>query len=324
MGEYGRFDLRPLEVSINNQGFGPLTNFSKRKHSDHETISEFYHDFEPWAGVMPRDQWTEGNGFTAHFRATSYQSRVETQEAFLFWPFTLDSVNTESAAPVFSFHIPDKNVEHIKSNLDHFEVYIGKEGNFSEYLSKIPVNLVGEDGRVVVSSASEGVQTASASFTAGELQAKVTAVDKWGNHFDSNAAPFTLTQTLVSVETTPILPGFWFPLQINRATGVNTGIISSFRPESVRASYTTTTLTPTITGIAFADSLISLTVVNNQNPGEVKTFTATTGADSTFSLTPTLYPDSTVAITAQKAGLSTQIIPFKIILAAAQNGTNSE
>src|SRR5690606_4064513 len=118
---------------------------------------------------------------------------------------------------------------------------------------------------------------------------KVRAVDKWGNHFDSNAMPLTLTQTLVSVESTPLFSGFWFPLQINRATGINAGIISSFRPESVRTSYTTTTLTPIFTGIAFADSLITMTVVNNQSPGEVKTFTATTGPDSTWSLSPTLY-----------------------------------
>lgn len=314
MGEYGRFDLRSPEVSINNQGFGPLTNFSKRQHSDHETITEFYHDFEPWAGVAPRDQWTEGNGFTAHFRATSYQSRIETQEAFLFWPFTLDSVSTEGAVPTFAFHIPSKNVEHIKSNLDRFEVYIGKDGNFTQYLKRVPVSLVGEDGRVVVSANSEGVLTAQATFTPGEYEVKVRAFDKWGNHFDTNAVPLTLTQALVSVESTPLFSGFWFPLQINRATGVNTGIISSFRPESVRTSYTTTTLTPTFTGIAFADSLITMTVVNNQNPDEAKSFTTTTGPASTWSLTPTLYPDSTVSITAQKAGLSTQIPPFGVRL----------
>lgn len=314
MGEYGKFDLRSPEVSINNQGFGPLTNFSKRQHSDHETITEFYHDFEPWAGVAPRDRWSEGDGFTAHFRATSYQSRIETQEAFLFWPFTLDSAAMESATPVISFHIPSKNVEHIKSNLDRFEVYIGKDGNFTQYLKRAPVSLVGKDGRVVVSANSEGVLTAQATFTPGEYEVKVRAFDKWGNHFDTNAVPLTLTQALVSVESTPLFSGFWFPLQINRATGINTGIISSFRPESMRASYTTTTLTPTFTGIAFADSLITMTMVNNQNAADTKTFTTTTSPDSTWSLTPTLYLDSTVSITAQKAGLSTQIPPFGVRL----------
>lgn len=318
MGEYGKFDLRSPEVSINNQGFGPLTNFSKRQHSDHETITEFYHEFEPWAGIAPRDQWTEGDGFTAHFRTTSYQSRIETQEAFLFWPFTLDSINTDSAVPVFSFHIPSKNVDYIKSNLDRFEVYIGIEGSFSKYLKRVPVSFVGEDGRVIVSADSDGVQTAEATFLPGEYEVKVRAFDKWGNHFDSNAVPLTLTQTLVSVESTPLFSGFWFPLQINRATGINTGILSSFRPENVLGSYSTSTLKPMFTGIAFVDSLITMTVVNNQNPGEVKTFTATTGPDSTWSLSPTLYPDSTVSISAQKAGLSAQIQPFPVRLLNAQ------
>src|SRR5690606_4317411 len=215
------------EVSINNQGFGPLTNFSKRQHSDHETIMEFFHEFEPWAGVAPKDQWTEGDGFTAHFKATSYQSRIEPQEAFLFWPFTLDSVSTEGAVPTFSFHMPSKNVDPIKSNLDRFEVYIGKEGSFSKYLKRVPVSMVGEDGRVIVSANIEEVLTAQATFLPGKYEVKVRAVDKWGNHFDSNALPLTLTQTLVSVESTPLFSGFWFPLQINRATGINTGIISS-------------------------------------------------------------------------------------------------
>jgi len=81
----------------------------------------------------------------------------------------------------------------------------------------------------------------------------------------------------------------------------------------VRASYTTTTLTPTFSGIAFSDSLITMAVVNNQNPDEVKTFTTTTGPDSTWSLTPTLYPDSTVSITAQKAGLSASLsLPIRL------------
>ena len=117
LGEYGKFDLRSPEVSINNQGFGPLTNFSKRQHSDHETITEFYHDFEPWAGVAPRDRWSEGDGFTAHFRATSINQGLKPRR-LSFWPFTLDSVN-ESAVPVFSF-TSCKNVEHIKSNLDRW------------------------------------------------------------------------------------------------------------------------------------------------------------------------------------------------------------
>ena len=226
----------------------------------------------------------------------------------------------EGVVPTFSFHLPDKNVDHIKANLDHFELYLGKkEGNYTKYISKIPMDLVGEDGRVTVSPNTEGIQTAQATFIPGEYEVKVRAIDKWGNHFDTNTIPLALTQTLVSVENKQTLTGFWFPLQVNKATGVNTGILSSFRPESIKANYTTTTLTPTFTGIAFSGSLITMTVTNNQKPEETKTFTTTTNPDSTWSLTPTLYQNSTISLTAQKAGLFSFTTPFGVRMAGSDN-----
>ncbi len=314
MGEYGRFDFQNPEVSINNQGFGPLTNLSKRKLTDGETIGEFYHDFEPWAGISPRDQWTEGDGFSAHFKVTSYQSQIETKEAFLFWPFTLLSATTQSSHPEFTFQLPSKNLEYIKNKLDHFEIHVDN----SKYLT-LPTDLIDSDGKVVVSASTQGVSTSHITALPGEHEVKVKAFDKWGYSFDSNSITLAFTQALVSVGTTHTFSSFWFPLQVNKATGTNIGIISSFNPGSIKPNYNATTLTPTFTGIAFSQSTITMTVTNNQNPEESKTFTTTTTPDSTWSLTPTLYQDSTIFLSTEKDGLSTFIIPF-VVKVVTQTG----
>ena len=71
------------------------------------------------------------------------------------------------------------------------------------------------------------------------------------------------------------------------------GSISTNYPQGIKEGYISYTNIPTITGIAFVGSIITLntsdtsctTVLNPNDPNCVKTVTTTTGPDSRFSMT---------------------------------------
>ncbi len=314
LGERGKFNIRKIEININNQGFVTPTYLTSRDNSDSQTIYEFHHEFEPWSGVTPKDQWSESYGFSAHIRATSYQSAVEEEQAFIFWPFTLFSVETTGERPIISFKIPSKNLDYIKDNISHFEIYLGKDGNWNKYISKVSKDLIGTDGNVIISETTNTVESEPINLSPGTYQAKVKVFDKWGYSFESNTIDFQTKEGIYSAGNRGLSASTWFPLQINKITGSNTGIISSFNPLFIKPLYQLTTLKPTITGIAFSGAEVNLKVVNNSDPSQTKTFTTTVNSDSTWIMVPHLFPDSMISISVSKDEFFNSLPSFNLKL----------
>jgi len=309
LGEHGRYNVRQIEILLNSEGYTNPQYINARQLSDTQTIYEFSHEFEPWAGVKPKDQWTESDGYTLKVKAVSYNASTQENYSFYFTPFNFNGIDVQGVNLLFTFSVPKDHLQSIKENIDHFEIHIDNQ----KYLTNISPNSIDTDSaKVSVSALTAGVISQNVSFSSGDHSVKVVAVDKWGNSKDSNVLPVKLDHPIHSQDTSRA-NSVWFPLQVNKITGVNSGIISSFKPTSIKPVYYTLNLYPTFSGIAFSGSEVTLTVTDSTDTSNTKNYKTTVNSDSTFTIKPTLFTNSIISLTVTKDSLFSYIPSFEII-----------
>jgi hypothetical protein len=108
--------------------------------------------------------------------------------------------------------------------------------------------------------------------------------------FDSN----TITKDLGGSAGLPlgITPNSSSPLQINNVGG---SIVSTYNLTGIREKYTLSSKTPIFHGVAYANSKVAMIVTNNIT-NETRTYSVTVNPDSTFTVSPILFPNSTIQI----------------------------
>jgi len=295
LGERDRYSMQRVQADVNGQGLSEVTSLSGGRDDGDETRYDFHHDFEPWAGISTRDAWSEGDGYTLKLIASSFNA--DSSSLFYFLPFSLDSATqTGSSAPVFSFFVNKDQIQRIKDNISHFEIWVKKtsddtqqmsvDGEWTKYIGNISTNKISSEGKVTTSN--------SNSLSKGNYMVKVKSISK-NSHWeqDSNTISASFEGTTFNNPLNLPISTTWFPLQINSITGANTGIISTTNVGGIQTNYTATTTKPTIKGIAFANSDVTLTVTD-QNTKQTRVYTTKANPDSTFQISPTLYPNSTI------------------------------
>src|SRR3990172_4834904 len=147
----------------------------------------------------------------------------------------------------------------------------------------------------------------------------MVALDKWGHKQYSPSLEFT-SSGLPSFKPNLTIYNGWFPLQVNRISGVTSNILSSFNPGGIKTTYTSSTSTPdligaspTFSGIAYTDSTVTLLVTNKNNTSQQKTYTAK-ATDSLWKLTPILYSQSIIDLWVQLGEKYNELPAFQINL----------
>ncbi|MBI2103726.1 hypothetical protein HYT59_01835, partial [Candidatus Woesebacteria bacterium] len=140
------------------------------------------------------------------------------------------------------------------------------------------------------------VKSNTKSLASGKYQVKVVAVDDWGSRQESPTLTFSTQGGIVSSVVRPSYPIYsgFFPLQVNGIRGVTSGIISTLLSLSTQPIYSSSTFTPTLRGIAFANSEVTMTITNKYNSKQQKTYTTKVNSNSTYTLTPSLYSQSII------------------------------
>jgi hypothetical protein len=100
---------------------------------------------------------------------------------------------------------------------------------------------------------------------------------------------------------------------VNQISGVTSNILSSFNPLGIKTSYTSSTSTPTFSGIAYTDATVTLLVTNKNNPTQQKTYTAK-ATNSLWKLTPTLYSNSIIDLWVEMGDKYNELPAFQINL----------
>jgi len=269
LGESDNYVMQWVKVSVNDGGFGDVTSLdSGREDGVGKTRYEFNHEFSPWVNTsdINKDNWREDMGYTLKVKASSLNADQST--LFLFKPFKLLSTTSSSV----KFSVPQNHIQQIKNEIDHFEVW-SENQRIGE---NIPTSLIDENGVV------------ETIFPVLSREIKIVAVSKDSNwKQDSN----TLTTTSTSNPTTLVSTSS-SPLQINNLNG---NIVSSFNLAGIKSSYTLNTTTPIYKGIAYANSKVTMSVTNNLTK-QTKNYTVTVNPDSSFTITPTIFPNSTINI----------------------------
>ncbi len=141
------------------------------------------------------------------------------------------------------------------------------------------------------------VRKKGGNLTSGTYQMKVVAVDR-ANHpqdSDNEITVKVLGSPQINNPNNLSITTDWFPLQINSIQGVSpTGVINQ---QTTTTSFQTTTTTPTIHGIAFTDTTITMTITD-QLSGDYRTYT-TQAKDSKWNITPTLDPNSFIDVSVE-------------------------
>ncbi|MBI2103929.1 hypothetical protein HYT59_02900, partial [Candidatus Woesebacteria bacterium] len=140
------------------------------------------------------------------------------------------------------------------------------------------------------------VKSNTKSLASGKYQVKVVAVDDWGSRQETPSLTFSTTGGITSTVVRPSYPLYsgFFPLQVNSLTGISSGIISTLISLTSSPTYYSSTYTPRLRGIAFANSTVTMTITNKYNSKQQKTYTTKVNSNSTYTLTPSLYSQSII------------------------------
>ncbi|MBI2103829.1 hypothetical protein HYT59_02395, partial [Candidatus Woesebacteria bacterium] len=196
-------------------------------------------------------------------------------------------------------------------NLAEYEVQVKQVGQVQQveqvetsswitYLDNIPPNSNSTNNSLTTTyDQVNGIITVKSkvkSLASGKYQIKVVAVDDWGTRQETPTLTFSTQGGITSAVVRPsflIFPGF-FPLQVNSLTGITSGIISTLISLTSSPTYYSSTYTPRLRGIAFANSEVTLTVTNKANSQQSRTYKVKVNPNSTYTLTPTLYQSSII------------------------------
>jgi hypothetical protein len=183
------------------------------------------------------------------------------------------------------FSVPVKYIQQTKDNIDHFEVWVrGFDDGYKLYVPNIPTSLIN-------TTTGEVEYSFPRTNTKGKYDIKIVSVSKDSNwRFDSNI----LTKDLGGVVGLPlgITPDSSSPLQISNP---QTNIISTFNPTGIQEKYTLSSKTPIFKGIAYASSKVTMQVTNNIT-SETRTYSVIVQPDSSFTVSPILFPNSTITV----------------------------
>ncbi len=333
LGEWGRYSLSSskIEVSVNGGGWGEVSSLYGLREDTHDNLYEFYQEFDPHTGGV-----SSGDDYTLKFHA--FSSNADESYSFYFTPFEIKSI-TSGVFPSFSFKVNKDQFSRVSDNLSEYEVQVRKitstgtsisssstsgattYGEWTTYLDNIPVNLSSSLNQGSLATTFDEVngtittRSKVKSLTAGKYQVKLVAVDDWGGRQETPTLSFSTTGGVTSTVVRPSYPitsGF-FPLQINGIRGITSGIISTLIYLSTSPIYFSSTQTPSLTGIAFSGSEVSLTATNKNNSKQFKTYTAKVNSNSTYTLTPSLYPQSIIDMwVTDKDGRYNELPPFEV------------
>lgn len=326
LGEAGHYDLGAgggLVFSVNgSDGVGVNTIGNQINDGAGSLFYDFTNTFDPWtSGNGTKEDWLKDfdgvrstRGFTV--KITSKNSNTDTSHIFYSEPFKLTSFSSTS----IKFLVNKYQIQRIKDNIDHFEVWTKKEGqDFKAYVTNTSTDKIDSNGLISTSPTNTKL-----SLSKGIYSVKVVAVSKDSNYRqDSNTMSVRITNPIASISyinplNFSLTTNQWFPLQVSSISGTNVGIISSFNPTSISDLYTTTTNTPTIKGVAFSRATVAARLTDIQS-GNHKDYLTTADKDSTFALTPSLYPTSILTIsTYDMSGHYNELLPITLTLATTQ------
>lgn len=309
IGELNHYSAR-LRVSVNGDTLNNVSSLYNQHEDNHDNLYEFYHEFNPASNRYPTDP-----GYTLNFLGTS--SNGEESNALYFTPFELNSVSSDKF-PTVTFQVNKYQFPRIADSLAEYEVQVKKDGTSSweTYIDNIPTSAATANNALTTSyDYVNGIITIRSKVKqlgSGKYQVKVVAVSRGGSRQDSPIKTLSTTGGVSSSVVRPTLQvdsGF-FPLQINKISGVFTNIISSFAG-GVSSLFSTTTH-PIFSGIAFSGSQINLVVSNKLAPSQQKSFITTSGANSTFSISPVLFPQSIIDMWVVNGSHYNELPPFEI------------
>jgi hypothetical protein len=294
LGERGKYSLQKMQANVNGQGFGNVSYLSGgRDNGSSQTLYDFYHEFEPWAGNGTKESWTTEKGYTVNLKASSFNA--EEDQIFYFQPFGIKSVTGSQ----INLTINKDHWNRIKDNLDSFEIQTKRGNSWVTLVEKISIE-------------PESITTTKS--LSGEL--RLVAIDKWGHKQETNSISTSLSN-FSSYNTNYKTATAGFPLQINKITGVNAGIISTYM-SMPKNSLMTSTTKPIFSGIAYAGSLVTV-LVTDPVVGRSKAFTTVTKLDSSWSFPLTLYSSSVIDTWASDlSGRYTELPAFKLSVIRSQ------
>ncbi len=181
------YGLQTLQADLNGVGYGNVVFPGGRSDTGGNSTYDFNYDFDPTVGLGSI------NNLTIKFLASTFN--VDTNTLFYFLPFNFKSFNLSNIKlQNFTFSVNKNQLQRVKDNLDHFEIYYKKNtttGTWTKYIENISKTQLDKDG-VVSYNKINGIKFI------GSYIFKVTAVDNWGNKEDSNylyiagTAPITL------------------------------------------------------------------------------------------------------------------------------------
>jgi hypothetical protein len=307
LGEWGRYFLNGsnLTVSVNGRGVGSVSSLYGLREDAHDNLYEFFHEFEPGT-----------NGFTLLFHA--FSSNADEENAFYFSPFELKNI-TSGNLPTFTFQINSKYWTNISDNLAEYQVEVKKEGTdvWSTYLEDIPVSANTPNSAYLTTfDPTTGTITArsnSKTLSGGKYQARMVALDKWGHKQYSPSLEFTAEGAPSYKPAGKTIYNGWFPLQVNKISGVTTNILSSFNPGGIRTSYSASVSNPVFSGIAYTDAKVTLLVTNKNNPTQQRTYTAQ-ATNSLWTITPSLYSNSIIDLYVELGDKYNELPAFQILV----------
>lgn len=302
LGERPRYALHKMLASVNGSGWSPVTyTDSGRDDGSDSTRYEFYHDFAPWANNGTRETWSE-RGYTVKFKAVSYNA--DSQQLFIFEPFVFEKFSGDTA----SIRVNKYQWNQLKENLESFEIHVKQQdSDWTPYVKNIRLTDAMFDPHT-------GTVTLTAlnplPIVTGTYEMKMSAVDMWGHRQSSNSLRIPLQGIRFAVPHEETLPSSeWFPLQINSIDGIPQSILSSFG-RTQRVSFVSSTSTPRIQGVAFSGSIVKMVVYDSAL--QKRTYFAT-AENSRWSITPSLFPDSVIAVSVtHPSGQSNQLPLFSM------------
>src|SRR5258708_24348619 len=180
VGSRGTFSLRSLQVSVNGTQFGNVTHLGGGTDSGNNTSYDFSTDFDPTVG----DIGGTTENYTLNFLASDFDTvNTFTNNLFYFLPFTFNSFNvSDTKLQTFTFTVNKNQIQRIKDNLDHFEVWYTKNNTTPKWVGYIP-NIAKtqiNDNGTVVATKTDGTRFI------GSYIFKIVAVDHWQNRQDSD------------------------------------------------------------------------------------------------------------------------------------------
>src|SRR5260221_542995 len=182
------YGLQTLQADLNGVGYGNVVFPGGRSDTGGNSTYDFNYDFDPTVGQGSI------NNLTIKLLASTWNA--DTNTLFYFLPFKFNSFNvSNSKSQSFNFAVNKDQLQRVKDNIDHFEVWYKKNTTTSlwtQYISNIPKTQIDQNGVVVATKTTNTVKFI------GSYIFKITALDNWNNKQDSNylyiagTAPVTL------------------------------------------------------------------------------------------------------------------------------------